>query len=270
MNTPDPLGLAPMSKGRMQAIRKLFQRKGRRAEGKFLAEGPQAVREALLCGYAEELYVVTEIADHHRGLLEIAQEQGITVHGGTEQDIASISNTVTPPGIVAVCRFLDVPWSQVVESGAELVVICDRVRDPGNAGTVIRCADAFGADAVILTEDSVEAYNPKTVRATAGSLFHLPIVVGANLADIVDSCRAAGMQVLAADGDGGELLPEIDAARPTAWIFGNEAWGLPTTHLEMADKSVAVPIFGEAESLNLATAAAVCLYVSATAQRAHA
>ncbi|WP_028709300.1 TrmH family RNA methyltransferase [Propionicicella superfundia] len=268
MNTQDPVGLAPVSKGRMQAIRKLLQRKGRRNEGKFLAEGPQAVREALLRGGVDELYIVTETAHHHRGLIEIAHEQGVAAFGGTEQDLASISSTVTPPGIVAVASFLDVPWSEVIAARPRLLVICDQVRDPGNAGTVIRCADAFGADAVVLTEDSVEAYNPKTVRATAGSLFHVPIVVGMSLSDVVTDCRAAGMQVLAADGDGDMLLPDMDAAVPTAWLFGNEAWGLPANHLEMADRSVAVPIFGEAESLNLATAAAVCLYVSATAQRA--
>lgn len=267
MNAPDPIDLAPISKGRMQALRKLLQRKGRRAEGKFLAEGPQAVREALLHGGVDELYVVTEIVHHHRGLVEIAAEQGVAVYGGTEQDLASISSTVTPPGIVAVASFLDVSWDDVMAGDPKLLVICDQVRDPGNAGTVIRVADAFAADAVVLTVESVEAYNPKTVRATAGSLFHVPLVLGMSLEDVVASCQARGLQVLAADGDGDQLLPEVNLSSPTAWLFGNEAWGLPTTHLELADRSVAVPIFGEAESLNLATAAAVCLYVSATAQR---
>ena len=267
MSVQGPVGLAPISKGRMQALRKLLQRKGRRTEGKFLAEGPQAVREALLNGGVDELYVVTEIVHHHRGLVEIAAEQGVAVYGGTEQDLASISSTVTPPGIVAVASFLDVPWTEVLAGQPRLLVICDQVRDPGNAGTVIRVADAFGADAVVLTTDSVEAYNPKTVRATAGSLFHVPLVLGMSLDEVVTSCRERGLQVLAADGDGEQVLPEVDLTMPTAWLFGNEAWGLPATHLEMADSSVAVPIFGEAESLNLATAAAVCLYVTATAQR---
>ncbi len=263
-----PIGLEPISKGRIQAVRKLQQRKGRRGVGQFLAEGPQVVREALLHGTVTELYVSRETAHHHRVLLELAERAGAEILGGSEQDLASISTTVSPPGIVAVAKNLDVPWAQVMASAPKLVVICDQVRDPGNAGTVIRCADAFGADAVVLTEDSVELYNPKTVRASVGSLFHLPVVVGVSLGDVVDDCRAAGMQVLAADGDGEVRLTDIDAKAPTAWLFGNEAWGLPATHLELADTSVAVPIYGEAESLNLSTAAAVCLYVSATAQRA--
>lgn len=268
MSAQVPIGLEPVSKGRMQAVRKLQQRKGRRNAGLFLAEGPQVVREALRHGTVSELYVQRETAHYHRDLLELADQAGAEIFGGSEQDLASISTTVSPPGILAVAKQLDVPWSGVMADSPKLVVICDQVRDPGNAGTVVRCADAFGADAVVLTVDSVELYNPKTVRATVGSLFHLPVVVGVGLAEVVDDCRAAGMQVLAADGAGDRKLTDIDAAEPTAWLFGNEAWGLPATHLKLADTSVAVPIYGEAESLNLATAAAVCLYVSSTAQRA--
>ena len=151
-----------------------------------------------------------------------------------------------------------------------LVVICAQVRDPGNAGTVIRCADAFGADAVILSSDSVEVYNPKTVRASVGSLFHLPIVVGVDLAEAIEACRDAGMQIFATDGASGTDLTDLgaDLEKPTAWVMGNESWGLPVEHLALADRTVAVPIYGNAESLNLATAAAVCLYASASAQRA--
>jgi TrmH family RNA methyltransferase len=153
--------------------------------------------------------------------------------------------------------------------GAKLVVICAQVRDPGNAGTVIRCADAFGADAVILSNDSVEVYNPKVVRASVGSIFHLPIVTGVELDEAISACRAAGMQIFATDGQAGTDLTDLgDAlAKPTAWVMGNESWGLPVEHLRLADKTVAVPIYGQAESLNLATAAAVCLYASASAQR---
>ncbi len=143
------------------------------------------------------------------------------------------------------------------------------MRDPGNAGTVIRCADAAGADGVVLAGDSVDAYNPKTVRASVGSLFHVPFAVERDPAAAVRAARAAGLTVLAADGGGEVDLFQADdlLARPTAWLFGNEAWGLPAELAELADARVRIPIHGRAESLNLATAAALCLYASAKVQR---
>lgn len=145
------------------------------------------------------------------------------------------------------------------------------VRDPGNAGTVLRCADAAGADAVVLTDASVDLYNPKSVRASVGSLFHLPVAVGVPVERVVDGLRGAGVRILAADGAGDrDLDAELDSGSmggPSAWVFGNEAWGLPEQTRALADAVVRVPIHGRAESLNLATAAAVCLYASARAQR---
>ena len=151
-----------------------------------------------------------------------------------------------------------------------LLAICADVRDPGNAGTVVRCADAAGADAVVFAGHSVDPYNPKTVRASVGSLFHLPIAVEPDPAAAVRAAQAAGLVVLAADGAGEVDLDEADdlLARPTAWLFGNEAWGLPDELAALADHRVRIPIHGRAESLNLSTAAALCLYASARAQRA--
>ena len=184
--------------------------------------------------------------------------------------LASLSDAVTPAGVVAVCRFLDVPLATVVDAAPRLVALCADVRDPGNAGTVIRCADAAGADAVLLAGHSVDPYNPKTVRATVGSLFHLPIVVEPDPATAVRAAQAAGLQVLAADGAGEVDLDAADEllAAPTAWLFGNEAWGLPDELAALTDHRVRIPIHGRAESLNLSTAAAVCLYASARVQRA--
>ena len=177
---------------------------------------------------------------------------------------------VTPQGVVAVARDLDVPLDEVLSEDLSLVVVCAQVRDPGNAGTVIRCADAAGADAVILSSDSVEVYNPKTVRASVGSIFHLPVAVGAELEPLLERVHGAGMQVLAADIKGDDLLSARQRgmlAKPTAWLFGNEARGLSDEQLAMADAAITVPIYGHAESMNLATAASVCLYESAFAQR---
>ncbi len=185
--------------------------------------------------------------------------------------LASLAETVQPQGIVAVCRFLDVPFEEIAATSPRLLAICADVRDPGNAGTVIRCADAAGAGGVVLTGSSVDPYNGKAVRASVGSLFHLPLALDHDTAGVVAALRAAGVTVLAADG-AGELDLDDAAddgllARPTAWLFGNEAWGLPEDVAALADHRVRIPIHGRAESLNLATAAAVCLYASARAQR---
>ncbi|WP_345799148.1 TrmH family RNA methyltransferase [Nocardioides sp. YIM 152315] len=220
-----------------------------------------------------EVFATTSATEQHAGLVAAAPRWTLV----DEAALASLSDSVTPAGVVAVCHFLDVPLASVVEEGAlapvskppNLLALCADIRDPGNAGTVIRCADAAGADAVVLAGHSVDPYNPKTVRASVGSLFHLPIVLEPDPAAAVRAARAAGLQVLAADGtgevdleDAGEIL-----AAPTAWLFGNEAWGLPDELAALADHRVRIPIHGRAESLNLSTAAALCLYASARVHR---
>ncbi len=184
-----------------------------------------------------------------------------------DRALASLSDSVAPAGVVALCRHIDAPLEHVIVASPRLLVICADVRDPGNAGNVIRTADAAGADAVVLAGHSVDAYNPKTVRATVGSLFHLPIAVEPDPAVAVGAAQQRGLTVLAADGAGDVDLFDADLTGPTAWLFGNEAWGLPDELAALADQRVAIPIHGRAESLNLSTAAAVCLYASARAQR---
>jgi TrmH family RNA methyltransferase len=284
--TVAPIELPEPSQAVLRAARALQRRQERKDRGLFLVEGRQAVREALrVPGLVEAVFFRWASAMDNVDLFELAREAGVSYYGVSEQNLATLTDTVTPQGVVAVARTLDVTLKSVLGKKAKkddkprkkhrrkdvsLVVICAQVRDPGNAGTVIRCADAFGADAVILSSDSVEVYNPKTVRASVGSIFHLPIVVGVDLAEAIDACRAAGMQIFATDGAAGTDLTDLDAdlEKPTAWVMGNESWGLPIEHLALADHTVAVPIYGQAESLNLATAAAVCLYASASAQRA--
>ena len=223
-------------------------------------------------GVVTDLYVDPAAEDRLTELVELAWEVDVVPRELGGRDLAALTDTVTPQGVVAVCRRVDVPLTEVVRPGADLVACCVQVRDPGNAGTVVRCADAFGADGVVLSTGSVELTNPKTVRASVGSLFHLPVAVGAELAAVVGAARTAGLQVLAADGSGDVELAELSRtgglARPTLWLFGNEAWGMPPQDRALADQVVRVPLYGAAESLNLATAAAVCLYTTATAQRA--
>jgi TrmH family RNA methyltransferase len=201
-------------------------------------------------------------AMEHRDHRLPAIPDGVRLTWVDERALASLTDTVSPAGIVALCRFVDVPVAEAL-SGARLVAICADVRDPGNAGTVIRCADAAGADAVVLAGSSVDLYNPKTVRASVGSAFHLPVAVEPSVEAAVGAARDAGLTVLAADGAGEVGLYDADLAGPTAWVFGNEAWGLPPHLAALADHRVAIPIHGRAESLNLSTAAALCLYESA-------
>ncbi|MEU4496155.1 RNA methyltransferase [Streptomyces sp. NPDC023998] len=274
MRTPELI--SPRSP-RVTAARRLAKRAFRIKERLFIAEGPQAVREAVAHRgpggepTLVELFTTVEAAERYADIVDAADNAGARVHHASDAVLAEISQTVTPQGVVGVCRFLDSPFEEILAARPKLVAVLAHVRDPGNAGTVLRCADAAGADAVVLTDASVDLYNPKAVRASVGSHFHLPVAVGVPVEQAVQGLRDAGVRVLAADGAGDDLDDELDAGTmggPTAWIFGNEAWGLPEETRALADAVVRVPIHGKAESLNLATAAAVCLYASARAQRA--
>ncbi len=257
----------------MRAVAKLAKRSARHETGRFLLEGPQAVREALRFApeAVEELYATPGAMEKHPDVRDGAGAAGIDVRFATEAVIEAMADTVTPQGVIAVARQLPTSVRDVFAASPRLIAICEEVRDPGNLGTIIRAADAAGADAVVLTGRTVDPYHPKVVRATTGSLFHLPVSLGGELAGVVERARAAGLQIFAADIDGDDLLAvrsEGLLAAPTAWLFGNEARGLDEASVALADRSLRLPIFGRAESLNLATAASVCLYESAFAQRA--
>ena len=261
------------SSARLKAARRLTKRALRQRERAFLAEGPQAVSEALASGArVTGLFVTADARARHADLVKQAADAGIDVQVVSGEVMNELAQTVTPQGLLAICDFVDVPLGQVAAAKPRLVALLANVRDPGNAGTVLRTADAAGADAVIFADASVDPYNGKCVRASAGSLFHLPIVAGTRLSGTVAALREAGLRIVAADGRAGTTLDDPKAraalAAPTVWLFGNEAWGLPPDLLALADESVAVPIYGRAVSLNLAAAAAVCMYASAAALRA--
>ncbi|WP_031273409.1 RNA methyltransferase [Curtobacterium sp. B8] len=273
--------------GRVRAVAALAKKDVRADTGLFLLEGPQAVREALEYRpeLLRELYVTPTAAARYA-----LDDAPVDTWFVTEQVLDTMADTVTPQGVVAVCQQFPTSVRAVFpDPGADgleardasasegslpgLVAILEQVRDPGNAGTIIRAADSAGADAVVLTGRSVDPYNPKVVRSTTGSLFHVPVSVGVTLADAVSRAKALGYTVLAADVSGDDL-PAVRADGmldgPTAWVFGNEARGLTDEDLALVDRAVRVPIYGQAESMNLATAASVCLYESAFAQRAAA
>ncbi|UEL29861.1 RNA methyltransferase [Pseudarthrobacter sp. L1SW] len=289
---PQDFPLSNPRADRVRDVAKLAGRPARLKRGLFLAEGPQAVREALKLhqkrlaagapGVVTEVFASESCLDRFPEFEELSQ--GVNARLATDDVLAAMADTVNPQGIVAVCRFLDVALEEVLDAGPRLVAVLCQVRDPGNAGTVLRAADSAGADAVVLTSSSVDIYNPKAVRSTAGSLFHLPVVLGADIGELVTACRARGIGILAADGYGSlnlDTLQDENARRrltgggpesayaleqPTAWLFGNEAQGLSQEELALADHRVAVPVYGSAESLNLGTAATVCLYASARSQ----
>ncbi|MDK1360402.1 RNA methyltransferase [Arthrobacter sp. zg-Y1219] len=297
---------------RVRDVAKLAGRPARLKTGRFVAEGPQAVREALLSHRADasaggsgvvlEVFATEACLDRLPELAELSAD--VPLRLATDEVIAAMATTISPQGVVAVCRITDYALDDVLAAGAKLIAVLCEVRDPGNAGTILRAADSAGADAVVLTASSVDIHNPKAVRSTAGSLFHLPVVTGVSFDFLMAACRAHGLTVLAADGYGnvdldklqdessvrrlapalpdapatGEAAddgaPEAAAAvssqprleNPTAWLFGNEAQGLTSAQLADADYRVAVPVYGRAESLNVGTAATVCLYASARAQ----
>lgn len=262
---------------RIRAVAKLRKKEARSRTGLFLLEGPQAVAEALTFRpeLLVELYATPTALERYADIGQAAVDAGVEVEFVTEQVLESMADTVTPQGIVAVCHQFPTSVMELLRTGRDgqaprLLVVLEEVRDPGNAGTIIRAADAAGADGVILSGRTVDLYNPKVVRATTGSIFHLPIAVGVELEAVLERTRSVGVQVLAADVKGEDLLGvrrEGALAEPTAWLFGNEARGLGDEQLALADRVVSVPNYGHAESMNLATAASVCLYESAFAQR---
>jgi RNA methyltransferase, TrmH family len=265
--------LPAASQGMLRATRQLLRRKERQLARRFLAEGRQATSEALRRpGTVVEVIVADDSVGRHLDLLNTASDTDVRIAVAPASAVAELAATVTPQGLIAICQMIDVPIDEALSNNPRLVVLCDQVRDPGNLGTVIRCADAFGADAVLISRDSVDIYNAKTVRATTGSIFHLPVAIAVDLADAVRLAREAGLRVFGADGSASSTVDDLarsgELAQPTLWVLGNEAWGLVPQHVSLFDRLIALPIYGRAESLNLSTAAAVLLYASATAQRA--
>ena len=291
---------------RVRDIAKLSTRRGRTKKKQFMVEGPQAVREALKAHLQSPLldavYVTESAYERHPDIAELLEqahgtptpEEGrrVFMRVVTDEVLAAMADSVTPQGIIAISFMVDTSFSVLWGENAlnpKLIAVLSRIQDPGNAGTILRVADAAGADLVITTKGSVDLYNPKTVRSTAGSLFHVPIIQGVELEEFAEDVKSQGTIVLAADGYGtvnlqdlidhaavlragfsGETPAEVksafDLSRPTMWLFGNEAQGLSAEEKSAATMRIAVPVYGAAESLNVGTAAAICLYASAMAQ----
>ena len=239
---------------KVAAAARLKKRAFRQEDRLFLVEGAQGVAEALDAGGLTLLFTTDDL----HVLAVRARHLGVDVQHVSEEVMGRITATVTPQGLVGVAPFCDVPLDALPSAGC--LVVLHEVRDPGNAGTVLRSADAAGAAGAVFTETSVDLYNPKTVRASAGSVFHLPVVRGGSTALTVEHARGRAFRALAMDARGDQDLYAADLTGPIAFVFGNEARGLPEDVLAMADVTVRVPHAGKAESLNLAAAATVCLF----------
>lgn len=258
--SPDILG--PHS-GLVVGARALLKPRDRRDQQLFLVEGPQAVREALGAGFVQTLLV-----DHTREA--VVEEFGdIADAFVTPKAMDSLTETEQPQGIVAICAMPKRGLADIMADGATLIAVCVEINDPGNLGTIIRTADAAGADAVLVTAGSADVYNGKVIRSTAGSIFHVPVVQQLDVNEIASALDAAGVQSLGLAGGGSTSLFDLDVEllqQPTAWWLGSEAHGLPLAMLSRM-QPVSIPMQGSAESLNVATAAGIALFASARARR---
>ncbi len=272
------------SRSQLQRAQRLHRREQRSRHGQTLVEGPQAVRELLACapGLARDLYVTEEAIERHGDVAELASAAGVWTHVLAAQDMRDLS--ADAQGVLAVISTPEAPGLNSLLGEASLVVATLDIADPGNLGTIIRTADAAGADAVAVGKASAELYSPKVMRSAAGSHFHVPCVAGVEASELAARAREAGLQVLTAEGTGEWELPVLireaaearilgaapsgpDLRRRTLWFVGNEARGFAGCDFDV-DARVAVPLYGKAESLNVSTALAVCAYASAMAQRA--
>jgi RNA methyltransferase, TrmH family len=251
----------------------LLTRKGRTAASAFLVEGPHAVGEVLAAPHlgVRELFITDAAANREVALMRAAVAAGVTLRIVTERVLDSLRDTVTPQGVVAVAQIPSSDLPTALGDRPRLIAVLHEVADPGNAGAVIRTADAAGADAVVASQGSVDVWSGKCVRSSAGSLFHLPVVTGVSTEAALQQASDAGCAVFATAADGADDLDDLidsgSLAAPTAWVFGNEARGLSDSARDLADRVVRLGVYGRAESLNLAAAAAICLYASARAQR---
>ncbi|WP_186290517.1 TrmH family RNA methyltransferase [Gordonia zhaorongruii] len=253
---------------RVVALAKLQRASVRRSEKRFLVEGFNSVDAALATGRARSVLVRERDEDRHAALVERAQAAGLPIRRLSDRAADKLSETTTAPGVFAECDILTAHLVDVLGEAPQFLVVAVEPREPGNLGTLLRCADAMGADAVLVLGDAVDPHNGKCVRASAGSVFHIPVARDPDVAGALRAIAATGVRTIATTIDGELSVDDADEllGSPHAWLFGNEAHGLPEVIAAGAHQRVSIPIRGRAESLNLAAASAICLYASSRAQ----
>ena len=275
---PDQSVITSPRSARVRSIAALAGRSARRKQGLFRVEGPQSVRSLLAHrpDLAQTLYLTEHAAGEHPELPDLAARAGIPVQQVQDHIVRAMvreaeagpgQGAVSPQGVIAIARLPAEDPAQAAQALAALpahgpatAVVLHEVRDPGNVGTLIRTADAAGADLVILTRTSTDPFSPKAVRAATGSLFHLPVVTGADAPALLRTVTEHAFVTAATSGYAETELFDIELPERIAWILGNEAHGLDPATLEGAQLQVRIPLAGLAESLNVHTAATVCLY----------
>ena len=252
---------------RVERLRRLVRRASVRAsERAFVLEGSKLLAEALDARIPLEAVFVDARSVRDEALLDRARDAGARVHHLEPGVVERVAGTVTPQPVLAVAPWTDVPLEAVL--GSDLVVVCVDVRDPGNAGTILRSAEAAGAGAVVFCDGSVDVFNPKTVRASAGSLFHVPVVASGAPADVLGRLGGAGLRRYGTVARGGTPYDEVDLVGRVAVVLGNEAHGLPDGLDGSLDGGLTVPMAGRAESLNVGMAAAVVCFEALRQRRA--
>ncbi len=240
----------------------------RQGERAFVAEGSKVVSVALDAGApVEALYYAPQVSadDRARVVVDQALGAGVRAYELGPGVMERVADTVTPQPLLAVVAFVDVALEALAD--ASLLVVCADVRDPGNAGTVLRSAEAAGADGVVCCDGSVDVYNPKTVRASAGALFHVPVVAGGDVVQVLKRLGDWGVHRLAAMAHNGRDYTEVDLSAATALVLGNEAAGVAARLEPSIDETISIPMSGRGDSLNVGMAAAVLCFEAARQRR---
>ena len=251
--------LTAVNNPQIKAAAELKQKKYRLERGLFLAEGLRTVEEAVAYKAVVSIFYTAIEDDRTRAVLEEAAAQQVKLTCVSDTVLKKIADTETPQGIIAVCKMQPVALDDLLASGKMLLVL-DRVGDPGNVGTMLRTADAAGLGGLVLLKGSVDIYAPKTVRSSMGSLFHVPVLAGVGEDEFIESAHNAGYELLVTCLDGADNLYKADLHGRLAFVMGNEANGVSEGLLAAADKRVYIPMAGRAESLNVAMAAGIVMF----------
>lgn len=247
------------TKAAAKAAAFLKQKKFRREQQAFLVEGLRSVEEAVEYGEVKTIFFVPTEDARTKAVLEKAQAKGIELSATKEGYMVQMADTATPQGIMAVCALPNRKLTEVFNTG-KMVLVVDRVQDPGNLGTLLRTADAAGLGGVVCPTGTVDAYMPKVVRSAMGALFHVPVVTDVTEEEFLAATAQYGYQTVATAMEGGESVFDTRLPAKSAIILGNEANGVSEELLRSATRRVFIPMQGRAESLNVAMAAAVIIF----------
>jgi len=252
-----------MSKEKLKQIYRLKTEKGREKEEKFLIEGLHLCQEAYSSGWDVQLVLFSsefgESAAEEK-LIQQFSKKGTEIFRTKKKEIEKLTDTETPQGIMAVVQKEKFTLNKDFLKKASLLLGLDNIRDPGNLGTMIRTADAAGADGVLLSKGCVELYNPKVIRSTMGSIFHLPMIENLDLPEVIPDLKEAGFKIIVSEVHEGKDYTEVNYPEKTCLIIGSEVSGISKEISNLADERIKIPILGKAESLNASVAAGVLLY----------